>query len=365
MPVQDLHEKEFDEGTLLKLDIFQEYFEAWLPTFLYSKTPLSINIFDLYCGPGSDCKGRLGSPLRVLQSLEKFSDQVALSSSRIFVHFSDAAEDKILKLKSLMNKTPRKVAATINIETATFEEAFQSSLKIMCKPSSANYVFIDPNGVHDNEALKKICKIPRTDFLLFTPAQFLMRFCEQPEFKCKLPDFRKYKPNSVKEVHRSVKAYLDSIIQERHPGYHLVPFAIRKTRGRNVHALIFGTGHLLGLKKFLTTSWKKTKNGEANFELEGDLPTTSGQGLLSEELAIPNKVKHFESILRRELLTREYSNNFQLCEAVLQRGYLPTKHARKTLDSLIKEGIIQKERIPLSYPDKTCKKVKIEYIDND
>jgi len=34
MPVKDIFDKPFDEGTIIKLKIFQKYFEEWLPPFV-------------------------------------------------------------------------------------------------------------------------------------------------------------------------------------------------------------------------------------------------------------------------------------------------------------------------------------------
>lgn len=36
MPFVDLHEKAFDEGTIVKLELFEEYANEWLPTFIMS-----------------------------------------------------------------------------------------------------------------------------------------------------------------------------------------------------------------------------------------------------------------------------------------------------------------------------------------
>ena len=48
--------------------------------------------------------------------------------------------------------------------------------------------------------------------------------------------------------------------------YYLGSFSIRK--GSNVYGLIFGSGHPLGIDKFLKVAWKK--GGDANFDIDKD-----------------------------------------------------------------------------------------------
>ena len=57
MGARDLFEKPFDEGTMVKLRIFEDYFKAWLPVFIAKPQPYwrVIQIFDLFAGEGKDC----------------------------------------------------------------------------------------------------------------------------------------------------------------------------------------------------------------------------------------------------------------------------------------------------------------------
>ena len=71
MAKTDFHDNPFDEGTLIKLDIFELYLREWLPVFLASTKYnwRELHIFDFFAGPGTDPRGQLGSPLRILQQL--------------------------------------------------------------------------------------------------------------------------------------------------------------------------------------------------------------------------------------------------------------------------------------------------------
>jgi hypothetical protein len=56
MGYKDLHEEPFDESTIAKLEIFEDYAQAWIPTFVMQGIP-TINIFDFFAGTGYDKSG--------------------------------------------------------------------------------------------------------------------------------------------------------------------------------------------------------------------------------------------------------------------------------------------------------------------
>ena len=77
----DLHKKPFDEGTLVKLEIFGDYAQAWIPTFVMSDVR-KIAIFDLFAGQGYDTNGVPGSAIRVLQERENVKSRTLGSGAR-------------------------------------------------------------------------------------------------------------------------------------------------------------------------------------------------------------------------------------------------------------------------------------------
>jgi hypothetical protein len=65
MGAKNLHSEPFDKGTITKLEIFEDYAQAWIPTFVMSGVP-EIHIFDFFSGPGYDSEHIPGSPIRIL-----------------------------------------------------------------------------------------------------------------------------------------------------------------------------------------------------------------------------------------------------------------------------------------------------------
>lgn len=56
---KDFHNKPFDESSLVKLALFEEYIKEWLPVFFDRAEIIwhNINILDLFSGPGADTNG--------------------------------------------------------------------------------------------------------------------------------------------------------------------------------------------------------------------------------------------------------------------------------------------------------------------
>lgn len=53
MASKNLHNEPFDESTIAKLEIFEDYAQAWIPTFVMQAKPV-ICIFDFFAGTGYD-----------------------------------------------------------------------------------------------------------------------------------------------------------------------------------------------------------------------------------------------------------------------------------------------------------------------
>ena len=59
MPLHNLHQKKFDEGTRDKLELYQEYLRAWLPVFINGFSVDVLQILDFFAGPGFDLESLL------------------------------------------------------------------------------------------------------------------------------------------------------------------------------------------------------------------------------------------------------------------------------------------------------------------
>ncbi len=93
MPRKDLHEKPFDESTIDKLEIFEDYAQAWIPTFVM-RASATICIFDFFAGTGYDKKGVEGSRIRILKKIKEQIGNIFQKHVKVRVFLNEWEPDK-------------------------------------------------------------------------------------------------------------------------------------------------------------------------------------------------------------------------------------------------------------------------------
>ena len=88
MGYKDLHIDPFDSGTIAKLEIFEDYAQAWIPTFVMQSEP-EIHIFDFFSGPGYDPNNIPGTPIRILQKVKEHLGNILQNKTKIVLHFNE------------------------------------------------------------------------------------------------------------------------------------------------------------------------------------------------------------------------------------------------------------------------------------
>ncbi len=94
MPYKDLHSKPFDDTTITKLEIYEDYAEAWLPTFIMQPKIQEIHVFDFFAGPGYDVNGIPSSPIRFLARINEHLGIFLKSKTKIVLHFNEYEPSK-------------------------------------------------------------------------------------------------------------------------------------------------------------------------------------------------------------------------------------------------------------------------------
>ena len=346
----DLHKKPFDEGTIVKLSLYENYMQEWLPVFLRKGSNFRrINIFDFFCGPGKDDKGQNGSPLITLSILDKYLEEMRSLGITVSLFFNDNRKTKIRKLKDQISTSyPNKLPCEISYSSENFEDIFKKSIHFMTDRNSANFLFLDQNGIKHitEEIFKTIVNIQTTDFLFFISSSTLSRFNENPVIKKHLHIPEEIISSSEYcHIHRSVLEYYRSLIPENRE-YFLCPFSIKKRA--NIYGLIFGTGHLLGIDKFVSQCWKiDPQTGDSNFDIDND-QIDENQLSLFPEIGRPKKVQGFEKELKDAILSRKLKTNIEVYKFSLFNGF-KAEHARKVLSKLIRDGALPHQKLDISY----------------
>ncbi|MCY7421015.1 MAG: three-Cys-motif partner protein TcmP, partial [Chitinophagaceae bacterium] len=93
MAYKDLHESPFDETTIAKLEIFEDYAQAWIPTFVMSGVD-TICIYDFFAGTGYDKNGIEGSPIRLLKKIKEQVGNIFQKKVRVKVYLNEWEQSK-------------------------------------------------------------------------------------------------------------------------------------------------------------------------------------------------------------------------------------------------------------------------------
>ncbi len=346
MPVRNLHQKPFDEGTRDKLELYREYLREWLPVFINGSSVDILQIFDFFAGPGFDVDGNPGSPAITCDEIRNAMIQTGNQRSKIIkAYFNEKTAEKFKNLSSYIDKQRVSLPQVEFVQLKNdFQYAFKQWVPYM-HGRVANLLFLDQNGVRQitKPVFQTIVQLPKTDFIFFISSAMVNRFRTRPEIRDCVPvtdeDFSRMNGTNV---HRIVADSYRRWIPKGFE-YYLSSFSIRK--GANVYGLVFGSGHPLGIDKFLKVAWKR--GGDASFDIDKDGIDPS-QLSLFPEYDKPTKISVFEKELEAAVLGRHLITNKDVYLFALKNGMLAA-HARKTLGLLIKDNKLPKQILHISY----------------
>lgn len=358
---KDFHNRAFDDGTKIKLYIFQEYLKQWLPVFLSPRIPKwqKIYIYDFFAGAGCDSEGTSGSPLLVLDAIKPYCQKIKSDKIEVQILFNEYDREKAKRLKELcaekLNNCRKDETASnycpnynsqnecvfkLVIENRDFKELFSNIYAHMLQfPYFPRFMFIDQFGIKyvTEDIFRKIIQLGRTDFIFFISSSYVRRFGDLPEFKKYLKlskqDFCENKPH---HCHRVIFKYYKSLIPNNMKFY-MSNFSIKKNQ--NIYGLIFGSSHPLGIEKFLKVCWKINPNtGDANYDIDDERINTT-EPKLFKEFDIPTKIQLFEEELRSRILSHSITTNKEAYEFGFDLGMLP-RHTNKVIQEMKNDGKI-------------------------
>ena len=129
MPAKNLHDHPFDEGTIVKLEIFESYAKAWIPTFVMQRNIKKICVFDFFAGNGKDKNGVYGSSIRLLEQLKIHIGHLFQQKVHVEVFLNEFDLSKLDQLKEncqeyLSSNSKLKKHVTIHYAGKDFDEIF-------------------------------------------------------------------------------------------------------------------------------------------------------------------------------------------------------------------------------------------------
>lgn len=344
MPVDRFHNEAFDDATQLKLEIFRGYIREWLPVFLSKRSFPEVHVYDFFAGPGTDAAGNPGSPLVILDELEGYlvSDRTPVAPDvKIVLHFNDSDPHKMDHLEETIRQRGEHPSCLVEFSRKEFRLAFLDNLQSMRNRDTANLVIMDQYGIKEvnQDVFASLVACSATDILFFISSSFIRRFIteESVQQHFRIPE-EEIRAVDARDIHRYVcREFYRKLIAEDQR-YYVAPFSIEKDCGANIYGIIFGSGNLLGLDKFLRVCWNKDKvTGEANYNIDDDIVRDGQMALLPEDSVI-KKQNRFQRDLT-DFIRQRTPDNRDLYPFVLENGFLPS-HASEILRELQVRGVL-------------------------
>lgn len=346
MGAKNIHSEPFDNGTITKLEIFEDYAQAWIPTFVMQPHCVEIHIFDFFSGPGYDSNKIAGSPIRILAKIKEQLGNILSTKTKIVLHFNEfepnrKSQKKFELLKKncedyILQNPKFKYFLFVNYYNEDAEELFFKLIPIIKEYPSL--VYLDQNGVKfiSQEYVDELEKLNTTDFIYFVSSSFFRRYGMTEEFKKALEiDIKELESEEYRNMHRLVFNKINSRLPENSE-LKLFPFSIKKTR--NIYGIIFGAKNYAAVDKFLKIAWKRNSlNGEADFDIDEDenkiqLDMFEGQKM--------TKVEKFKHELELKLLERKTVTNKNVLMYTYSNGHIP-QHAVDLLKQLKNQGKLE------------------------
>jgi three-Cys-motif partner protein len=343
MGSKNIHLEPFDRGTITKLEIFEDYAQAWIPTFVMQPRFSEIHIFDFFSGPGYDSNNVAGSPIRILKKINEQLGNILLKKTKIILHFNEFEPTKKDQQKFEMlqencgayieKNSKFKYFLTVNYYNENAEQLFFKLLPIIDKFPSL--VYLDQNGVKfiSQEYVNELEKLNTTDFIYFVSSSFFKRYGKTDEFRKALEiDVKELETEEYRNMHRLIYNKIKSRLPNK-TELKLFPFSIKKNA--NIYGIVFGAKNYAAVDKFLNIAWKRNSlNGEADFDIDED--TTKNQLFLFDGKQM-TKIEKFQNDLEAELLLREYISNKAVLLYAYENGHIP-QHAVEVVKRMKKEG---------------------------
>ena len=230
------HNKPFDEGTKIKLEIFRRYLRKWIPVFLTASPNTSwcsqVNIFDLFAGPGRDSEGTPGSPLIIQEEIQSYCQQNQHLKKDITVNlfFNDqqGGHIKVLKEEMENNRCPE-ACCKVSYHTGEFGAVIEKLLPLIKDSGSANLLLLDQFGVKNISPglLSQLLRAGASDVLFFISSSAIRRFAEETTFKDMFPG-KEIKSVEYKVIHRYLTGWFRS--KTKFDDAYFAPFSIKKGR---------------------------------------------------------------------------------------------------------------------------------------
>ena len=325
----------------VKVQLLSLYMERYLNILLLSKYIDKVILFDLFCGEGIYENEGKGSPIILLEAINKLPKYYG-SQSEFDLYFNDIKPEKIEKLKNEIIARGLK-SEKVNTLVITVSD-YQKMLPFVVSKFSGfrktrGFVFIDTYGYKEIKFshIKELLRPGTTEVLLFLPTQFMFRFEEKGTPQSLLEFIEELIPKKdwpksntgIDFIEKLKEAFKVKLGRDKFVDTFII------TRDKNqFFCLFFFTSHIYGFDRMLDAKWQLDDEEGRGWKY------SPAQDLFSVAERTPNTYKLERGL--REILQNNKRSNAEVYEYTLHQGFLP-KHSVAILNNLQSEGILEVE----------------------
>ncbi len=304
-----------------KIELLKEYLAKYLQVLSNSPFFSDIFLFDVYCGHGVYDDGGFGSPIVMLEEIERVLQSGFCSKVNYHCFFNDNNPDYINQLKTFIEEIGHSKKITISYSCCEYNNALESVSSQINKlsPSAKAFVFIDPWGYRDVRFadIQSLLATKKAEVLLFLPTQFMFRVESNGTPKCLQCLIEELVPLDEWPISSTGIDFIENLKSHFKlrlgNDYYVDTFIIERDAGQH-YCLFFFTSHIYGFQKMLEAKWVIDNN-------EGRV----WRFMRTEYLFDGHKSSitfRFEDELRAYLLSNSRTNK-DVYEFTLHKGHLP------------------------------------------
>lgn len=358
MPKKIDVKKVMQDHSEAKVKLLGKYLDRYFNVISNDGFTKKIYVFDLFCGEGVYENGGQGSPLVILDNVNKLHNintgkiQNIPPIDIVLNDIQKAKTDKVenaVKTKSLHNPSHGILKYTNRDYKDIIPKLIPFANKLKAEKA---FIFIDPYGYKEIRAseIKSLLQSKKTEVLLFLPTQFMYRFDEKgtPESLIELLDdlvnYENWKPND--SVFQFIEQFKEAFKQNLGSDFFVDTFTIQKDKN-TVFCLFFFSSHIRGFEKMLEAKWEiDTESGKGwKYEKSGNLFSAFKTNPLEEKML--------------KFLAEKPRNNKEIYNFTLHSGFLP-KHTNEILSAKQTDN-----KIFVSYKDGSKGRKNAFYVNYD
>lgn len=342
-----------EDHTAAKHRLLRAFIDAWLPIMglqeiRMNRSNPTVRIIDGFAGPGRYAGGEPGSPLILLEAFTEHKALPALKKARFQFLFieSDRVRHRMLEENVAAFDPPAYIE--IDIRLGQFERVLD---ELVCNAEAGpapppTFMFVDPFGYSKSglTITGSLLRFPRCEVLYFLPLTQISRFLDAPGPSSA---FTALFGTDEWEAGKRLKSrerleFLGDLFEQRlvdQPAVEYVRSLRLHTKDGNDYRLVFGLGHLKGLRAAKDAMWRVDPLSGTEYRATGAL----GQGTLFGTAGSFNREDLLSSLRAHfglQWFTIEDAEVFTLVDTPYRHGHLKTK----TLEPTIKEGHLDVRR---------------------